>query len=163
MKTAIIYMSKHGTTEKIAEIIKSKLEDQEVHIFNLKKTKPVDLNDFDTIIIGGSVYVGAVQKKLRKYVADNLSILLLKKIALFLVCMDKTEKRKEFFANAFTAELRDRSIADGFPGGEFNFGRMNFLERAIIRKITGKSSDISEIDYQAIDEFTGKVNTLRKD
>ena len=39
MKTAIIYISKHGTTEKIAELLKSKLDSDQTHIFNLKKNQ----------------------------------------------------------------------------------------------------------------------------
>ncbi len=42
--------------------------------------------------------------------------------------MDKTEKRIEQFDNAFPAELRKASIANGFMGGEFCFDKINFLE-----------------------------------
>lgn len=157
MKTAIIYTSKHGTTARIAEIIQTKLNNQGVQLFNLKKAKPNDLNDFDLIILGGSIYVGSVQKKLRKYVADNLNILLSKRIALFLVCMDKTEKRQEYLTNAFPPELREKAAAICFAGGEFRMDKMNFLERAIIKKITGKTENISEIDEAAIVEFVEKL------
>ncbi len=158
MSIAIIYMSKHGTTEKVAELIKTKLDSYQTHIFNLKKTKLIDLAKFDTIIIGGSIHVGSMQKKIRQFIVNNMVILLKKRIALFLVCMEKSEKRDEQFNNAFPTELRKVSVANGFMGGEFNFDRMNFLERAIVKKIAGKSSNVSEIDYKAIEDF---VNRLR--
>ena len=86
-----------------------------------------------------------------------MAILLKKRIALFMVCMEKGEKCLEQFTNAFPTELREVSIANGFMGGEFNFDRMNFMERAIVKKIAGKSSNVNEIDYEAINVFTNKL------
>lgn len=157
MSTAIIYMSKHGTTKKIAELFKSKLEPEQTQIFNLKTTESIELENYDTVIIGGSIHIGSIQKKLRQLIANNMTILLKKRIALFIVCMQKGEEREEQFTNAFPIELRKVSIANGFMGGEFCFDRMNFLERAIVKKIAGKSSDVSEIDYEAIDAFINKL------
>ena len=62
MNTVIIYMSKHGTTEKIAELIKSKLEPSKTQIFNLKKIRSIEFENYDIIIIGGSIHVGSIPK-----------------------------------------------------------------------------------------------------
>ena len=86
-------------------------------------------------------------------------ILLKKRIALFLVCMLKDEKREEQFNNTFPSELRKISVANGLLGGEFNFDRMNFLEKVIIKRIACKSSNVSEIDYEVIDVL---INKLKK-
>lgn len=157
MNSAIIYMSKHGTTEKIAELIKSKLEPSKTQIFNLKKTKSIELENYDTIIIGGSIHIGSIPKKLRQFIENNLTTLLNKRIALLMVCMQKDEIREEQFNNAFPAKLREFSEANGLMGGEFCFDRMNFLERAIVKKIAGKSSNVSEIDYDVIEDFIKKI------
>jgi menaquinone-dependent protoporphyrinogen oxidase len=159
MTTAIIYMSKHGTTATIAEKIKAELAKDDVKIFNLKTDEPKELKKFDTIIIGGSIHAGSMQSKLRKFITTNMNVLLQKRIALFLVCMDKTEKRTEQFNNAFPAELREKSFANGLMGGEFCFDKMNFLEKTIIKKISGKSENVSEIDEEAIEEFIKKSLT----
>ena len=159
MNTVIIYMTKHGTTEKIAELLQNKLGKDQTQIINLKKNRTIDLENYETIIIGGSIHVGSMQKKLRKLMANNIKILLKKRIALFMVCMDKTEKRDEQFINAIPGELREVSVVNGFMGGEFNLDRMNFLERAIVKKIAGKSSNVSEIDYDAIENFVRKLRS----
>ncbi|RLC55727.1 MAG: hypothetical protein DRH89_07110 [Candidatus Cloacimonadota bacterium] len=86
-----------------------------------------------------------------------MTILLKKRIALFLVCMEKDEKRDEQFNNAFPPELRKESMANGLMSGEFNFDRMNFLERTIVKKIAGKSSNVNEIDYDVIEDFIKKL------
>ncbi len=158
MNTAIIYMSKHDTTQKIAEMLKDKLGNETTYLFNLKTTDLTDLGKFDAIIIGGSIHAGSIQSKLKKFMNNNLAVLNKKRIALFLVCMDKTEKRKTQFENGFLNVLREISIANGFMGGEFCFDKMNFIEKAIIKKISGKSTNVSEIDYEAIDEFVNKLS-----
>ena len=159
MNTAIIYMSKHGTTEKIAELLKSKLEPDQTQIYNLKTIRSIDIEFYDTIIIGGSIHVGLMQKKIRQFIENNLDALLTKRIALFMICMQKDEKREEQFNNAFPAELREVSVANGLMGGEFCFDRMNFLERAIVKKIAGKSSNVNEIDNYAIENFINKLRS----
>jgi len=155
MKTAIIYMSKHGTTEKITGLLSDKIENSTM--FNLSSSSSIVFENYDTIIIGGSIHVGSMQKKLKQFIAKNIDVLLTKRTALFMVCMDKTDKRNEQFENAYPQELRNRSIVNGYFGGEFIFDKMNFIEKIIIKKISGRSTDVSEIDYEAIDEFVNKL------
>lgn len=155
MKTAIIYMSKHGTTEKITKLLSDKIENSTM--FNLSSSSSIVFENYDTIIIGGSIHVGSMQKKLKQFIAKNIDVLLTKRTALFMVCMDKTDKRNEQFENAYPQELRNRSIVNGYFGGEFIFDKMNFIEKIIIKKISGRSTDVSEIDYEAIDEFVNKL------
>ena len=155
MKTAIIYMSKHGTTEKITGLLSDKIENSTM--FNLSSSSSIVFENYDTIIIGGSIHVGSMQKKLKQFIAKNIDVLLTKRTALFMVCMDKTDKRNEQFENAYPQELRNRSIVNGYFRGEFIFDKMNFIEKIIIKKISGRSTDVSEIDYEAIDEFVNKL------
>ncbi len=46
MKTAILYLSKHGTTEKVARIIGDKLEEKDTELINLEKVQP-SLDQYD--------------------------------------------------------------------------------------------------------------------
>ncbi len=62
MKTLIVFSTKYGCTEKCVDILKSQIQG-EVHI-SLVKDIRVDLNNFDNIIVGGSVYMGKIQKEL---------------------------------------------------------------------------------------------------
>jgi len=156
MKTAIIYMSKHGSTEKMVEMLKTKLIDSEIDVINLKEKKSPDISKYADIIIGGSIHVGTIQKRITKLIEKNMNILLNKKIALFLCCMYEDEKRIEQFNNSFPEELRNHSSANGLFGGEFVFEKMNFLEKTIVKKVSEYSSTVSKIDEKAIDEFVGK-------
>jgi menaquinone-dependent protoporphyrinogen oxidase len=153
MKTGIIYISKHGTTEKVARSIANQLASDELQLINLRKDKIKDLEKYDRIIIGGSIHVGNVNGKTKKFCETHKDILMNKSLGLFLCCMEKGEKAHEQFAHAFSEDLRAHSLSNGLMGGEFNFDKMNFFEKAIIKKISGNTESVSEINYKAIDEF----------
>ncbi|HOY38497.1 MAG: flavodoxin domain-containing protein [Bacteroidales bacterium] len=152
MKTLIVFMSKHGTTEKAANLLKEQLGNNETDLVNLGKEKTPNIALYDTVIVGGSIHAGSIQKGIKKFCRENKQILLTKKTGYFISCMEKSKKQQEFEA-AFDQELRDKAVALGTFGGEFNFDKMNFFEKAIIKKISGFSSSVSDIDYDAIKEF----------
>ncbi len=160
MKTGIIYISKHGTTEKVAGIIAEKLNISDVELVNLRKDKIESIENFDRLIIGGSIHMSTVHKKTKKFCELNSKILLTKKLALFLCCMEKGEKAIEQFENAFSEDLRKHASSTALLGYEYNLERMNFFEKALVKKIAETTKNISEIDIEAIDSF---VNQLRKE
>jgi menaquinone-dependent protoporphyrinogen oxidase len=80
MKTAIIYTSKHGTTEKVAASIAEKLmEANGVELFSLKNNTNPDISGFETVILGTSIYAGQASGKMKTFCKANESALLQKK------------------------------------------------------------------------------------
>ena len=67
MKTAIIYRSHHGTTEKVANLIREAMGNVNTHLFNLKTDKNPDLSGYDQVIIGGSIHAGNIQNKVKEF------------------------------------------------------------------------------------------------
>ena len=59
MKTAVIYASSHGTTEKVATQIANELPNTDT--INLKKQSKIDLDMYTHIVIGGSIHAGQIQ------------------------------------------------------------------------------------------------------
>lgn len=161
MKTGIIYISKHGTTEKVAQSIADKLKSDELQLFNLRKDKINNLEAFDRIIIGSSIHAGNLNSKTKKFIETNKNTLLSKSLGLFLCCMEKGEKADEQFNNAFSEDLRSHSLSNGLMGGEFNFEKMNFIEKAIIKKISGNTESVSEINYDAIEQFVSNFEKTK--
>jgi len=157
MSIALIYISKHGTVRKIAERIKDGLHVENIELFNLKENKKINPENYEIIILGGSIHAGTIQKGLRKFVDKNLSVLLRKKIFIFIACMEKSSKRDEYLKNAFPIELLENTLEISYLGGEFLFDKMNFIEKKIIKKISGKSEDVNEIDNEAIESFINKI------
>jgi menaquinone-dependent protoporphyrinogen oxidase len=83
-------------------------------------------------------------------------------VGLFLCCMKEGEIAIEQFNNAFPVELRKNSVALGLFGGEFLFSKMNYIEKQIVKKVTGVSSEQSNLDVEAIKLFASKVNNNMK-
>jgi len=152
MKTLIVYATKHGCTETCAEKLKAKLPGG-ADLLNLKQKRNVPLEPYDTVLIGGSIHAGRIQSSVKKFCEDHKEGLLQKKIGLFLCCMEEGETAKTQFETAFPGELKDHASARGLFGGEFNFERMNWVERAIIRKIAKTNRSVSKINKGKISQF----------
>lgn len=152
MNTLIVYASNHGTTAKVVERISRLIGMNRCKTVNIRETPPPPLDEFDSVIIGGSIHYGKVQKVIRTYCESHLDELLTKKLGLFICYMDKSKEMEEYL-NSFPAALIQHAHAEGFFGGEFNFDKMNFVERFIVRKKLGYTESISRIDAQSINQF----------
>ena len=159
MKTAIIYTSKYGTTEKVAAAIAKKLlETTEVELFSLNKKANPDLQQFETVILGSPIYAGQASKKMKDFCQTNESVLLQKKTGLFICGMEPDkEKQNTQLSGAYPDSLQKNATATGFMGGAFLFERMNFIERIIIKKIAKTTTSVQQIDEGAIEEFLKKL------
>lgn len=165
MKTAIVYMSKHGTTEKVVKIISEHLTHQSYDVFNLRNNKTPDISEYDFVIIGGSIHAGMVQKRVKQFCISNANVLLDKKVGLFLCCMEVGEKATEQFNNAYPFELRQHAFYSGLMGGECLTDKMNFFERNLVRMAVGGPEKYPKLNDKAIntllqelDEFMPKLN-----
>ncbi|MCK9559341.1 MAG: flavodoxin domain-containing protein [Candidatus Marinimicrobia bacterium] len=152
MKTLIVYATQHGCTEKCAENLARQLAG-EVRIVDLKKVKKPALDQFEIVIIGGSIHAGRIQKKVRKFCIDNRVRLMSKRLGLFLCCMEEGEKALEQFDQVFPDDLRAHAVARGLFGGAFDFSRMNWIEKAIIKKISKIEDSVSKIKEDEITRF----------
>lgn len=161
MKTAIIYASKHGTTEKVANIINEKLDGSNVQIINLKNKQKIDLSNYETVIIGGSIHAGSIQGEVKDFIKENTIALMQKKIALFLCCMDEAREKEEF-DNNYPELIRNHSAYNAIVGGEFLFEKMNFIEKFLVRKISGVNSTVSKLRYDQIYNLVSAVKNQSK-
>ena len=157
MKTLILYATRHGCAEKCAAKLAAALQG-EVKTENLKTAGAIGLSDFETVVIGGSIHAGKVQKGVKGFCAKNLKVLKGKRLGLFLCCMEEGPKAEEQFAGAFPDDLVRAATAKGLFGGEFDFDRMNWLEKAIIKKISKIDTSVSKIKEQAILDFAAALN-----
>ena len=160
MKIAIVYATKYGCTKKCAEILKSYLHG-EVSIHSAKADK-INLSQYDTVFIGGSVYMGKIQKEITHFCKRNLKQLLHKKIGLFACCY--TPKDTEgFFETLYPIELINHAFYVTSVGGEMNYEKMNFLYRKMfqsLKKIDGFNEGFTEpvINESEIKKLAETVN-----
>ena len=149
-------MTKHGCTEKAVKILKENIDD--VTLLNLKQNKNPDISDYGTIIVGGSMHFGGIQKEIKKFCDNNRDILLQKRLGLYLCYMREDVAQKQF-NESYPGDLRGHAIAAGLFGGECDFQKMNFIERKIMKKIVNsfKDSTSTKLNKEAILEFAQEI------
>lgn len=152
MKTLIIYMSNYGTTEKVAETISELLGYNVCRTVNLSKEKAPDLSSYETVIIGGSVRMGRIQKKITAFCEDNIEELKNKEVGLFMCCLDRENQQKEF-EDSYPSELIRHATATSIFGGELHFDKMNFIEKMMVKAVRKEMKNVSRLNHQAINHF----------
>ena len=152
MATLIAYATKHGVTEKCAFALKAALPGG-ADLVNLKERTP-DLQKYDIVILGASVYAGMPRKQVKAFAANHAAELKQKKLGLFLCCMAGGEQAEKQLDAAYTPELRKAASAQGVLGGGFYTSKMNFIEKFAVEKISGKKvEDCFDIHEDVMDAF----------
>ena len=129
MKTLIAYASKTGTTEKCARTLAEKIPN--ATLVDLCAQKP-DPSAYDQVIIGGSVRMGSLHVDARQYLEGAKSILLQKRLGVFL-CAGFAEKADAILENNVDAELRAHALQCECFGGEIDMGKLRGFERLITK------------------------------
>ncbi|MGI8387004.1 flavodoxin domain-containing protein [Robertmurraya sp. P23] len=156
MSILIIYTTKHGTVEKSVNLLREKFSD--VDVVNVLKDKVPGLSDYSTVVIGGSIYMGRVQKELTSFMETHLETLLSKKVGLFLCAGHPDQSVIEVeFNQAFPQNLIDHAVAKEVFGYELDFAKMNMLERFIIKKVHKVKESQFNLDETKITHFANKL------
>jgi menaquinone-dependent protoporphyrinogen oxidase len=134
-------------------VLEEYLKDDDVLLVNIKKQTPSELCSFDTVVVGGSIHAGQVQRKIKAFCRNNSSVLQKKHLGLFLCCMEEGDTAQKQFDEAYPAELRNHATATGLFGGEFDFDKMNFIQKAIVKKVAGVTSNVSRVKSESIEVF----------
>lgn len=157
MKTFIGYSSRHGTTKQCACMLAEKLAG-EVFLCDLDAEKPEVPDACDTIVVGSAIYVGKMRRSAARFCEQHSSLLLQKRLGLFLCCGFPPKMRGETFDQNYRADLRRHASAKAYFGGKFHLDEMNFLERKTIQLISRQSSiPPPSIDLPAIEQFAAML------
>lgn len=149
-------MSTHGCTENVVNELKENLG-SDADIVNLRKDPNPELKEYSRIIIGGSIHAGQIQRKVREFCEHNLDVFRFKEVGLFICCMYEGQVAKDQLKNAFPEKLHQYSKTEAIFGGEFNFTRMNFLEKMIVKKVAHVKESVSNVDHKAIERFAKRM------
>lgn len=155
MSTLIAYASKYGFTKACAERLAKQLGEK-VDMMDLNSQRP-DLALYDKVIVGGSIYAGRIRRPTARFCSENLNTLKEKKLGLFICGMADGNDAQKQLESSFPKELLSAAIAKESFGGEYDFSKMNFLERFIIKKISGSDKNQSRMMEENIARFADQI------
>lgn len=155
MKILIVYASKYGCTKDCVLYLKNALHG-DVMVCSVQE-KISNLEQFDTVLIGSSIYMNAIQKGIKEFCNKNLKILMNKRIGLFIGCYTPADT-KDYINTFFPEELLSHAACKSIFGGEMRYDTMNVLYRKLfqwLQKLEGFQKGFKEpyIDYAEIQRF----------
>lgn len=132
MNTLILYATKYGATKQIAEQLAKGLGGS-VTIRNIHDGKP-SIAAFDTVIVGGSIYMNKIQYGIASFLRANERKLLKKRLGLFIGCYTPPETEgylEQFFPTALLAHAQAKDML----GGLMQYDKMNPFYRKIFMSL----------------------------
>lgn len=160
MKTLILYATKYGSTEEVARRLRKQL-DGEVTLVNVMTNPVCSPELYNTVILGGSIYMGKVQKQLTNYIKKNINVLEQKNIGLFICAAHPEEKERIIeLQHAFPESLNRKAAAKAVLGYAINFDKMRFIDKFIMRKIKGDSTNVAEFYDDRIKSFSSSFGSI---
>lgn len=134
MNTLIVYGTTYGYAQDCAHQLKNRLPGS-VEVVDALSAMALSLTPYDQVIIGGSVYMGQIQKPVRAFCLQNQEALREKRIGLFLCCGLAEDFTKNLEA-AFPEALRSRALSMECFGGQMNLSKMSFIHRTVASMMT---------------------------
>ena len=157
MKTLIIYATKHGTTRTCVEMLASQLAG-EVMMLDLKDQKTIDMEPYETVVLGGAIHAGRLDGKIRSFSLEHKDQLLKKKLGLFICGMEeKEEEISKQLALNYPEDLLSHAVVKTSFGGQLLFSRMAPFTRWLMQKMSKSKEDIKKIRTNAINEFAQAI------
>jgi menaquinone-dependent protoporphyrinogen oxidase len=157
LRTLILYATKYGCVENCAKTLLEKLHG-ETDLRSLKSKEIPDLAPYDHVVLGGSIYMGKIQKEVTEFCTRHLPQLKEKKVGLFICCMREGYEAEQELQDSFPRDLYNMALAKDYFGGEFIFKKMKPLDRLIVKKVVKVDQDTSTIRQEAIDGFAELMN-----
>ncbi|ERJ11989.1 flavodoxin domain-containing protein [Haloplasma contractile] len=160
MKILIVYATKYGSTTKATLKLKEALN-EEVSIVNIMENSLLPkLQNYDCVILGGSIYMGKIQKQIRNYVDANLSQLMTKRIGLF-ICAGSPNKsdREQEFVNAFPKKLYDHAVCKSLFGYQIDYEKMKWHDKFIMRIVSKSKESVFELSEEVIEQFAKTIKS----
>ena len=159
MKTLIAYSTTLGCTEQCATKLKEGLGEG-VEMSRISRRRKYHFDKFETVIIGGSIHEGMIQRSVKRFCETYLDELLAKNIGLFVCCVDPDSNEKALIESSFPEKLVEHALANGFFGGELNFKKMNLLQKIMTRKAARLQKE-PEIDVARILLFADQMQQMK--
>ena len=171
MRSVIIFSSTDGQTKKICEVIKENLLNKDEHrLVSIENVSDVNIESYDSIIIGASIRYGKHNSKVTNFVKQNINFLQKKKNAFFSVNVVARKKGKDTpetnpYVQKFLNKTKWKPNKLGVFAGKVDYPRYNFLNKQVIRFImfiTKGPTDITKTyeftNWDNVKNFANEIN-----
>lgn len=153
MKTIIIYSSKHGFTARIAEKIYNEISGEKRLIKFGSDIMP-DIENFDNILLAGSIRIGTLNKKFKKFIDTNTALFAKKRLFLLYAAGNKEQENIEMM---FNETLFKTAKGIYWLGSEMIIKKLDFIERLLLSMMK-KMKNYTNENTQAITDIIKLVN-----
>ena len=141
MKVLIAYASKTGATSKAAKLLAERFSDVTLRDLTVGSPNP---NDYEAVILGGSIRMGLLHKDARKWLEEYGEVLKTKKFGCF-ICHGFSEQAPQLLEQNIPSDLLEVAVcADSF-GGELVEKKLRGMDR-LVTKMMLKSFK-GELDF----------------
>ncbi len=149
-KVLVAYASRLGSTGGVAQAIGEELtaRGNVVDVILVKDIR--DVSSYGSVILGSAVRMGRWLPEAVAFLEQNADSLASKSVSCFTVCMTMQQDTPENRARAKDITGAVRAIrepaAEGFFGGRMDYGKLSFLEQAILRAKKTPEGDFRDWD-----------------
>ena len=133
MNLLIIYTTKTGTVTTSLDILEKYLPQAKITRCDLGQCREIPtLEDFDFVLIGSSIRMGKIHKKIKNFVKANHDRLLNLNVGYFL-CLGFVDLFDDYMIKNFPKDLRDNAAAITCFGGDMNPDKHTGFDKMIIK------------------------------
>lgn len=154
MDTLVVYSSKYGGTEKIAEILVEELSG-DADLINLSQKGDIYLLDYSNVLIGTPIYKGKARKEVIDFCQKNLDILLKKNMGIFISCWFE-DKFDTYIQKSFPPDLMKQAKIV-HAGIEVDPSAMSLLDRFIVKTVAKMKQPVSNIKHENLQQLIESV------
>lgn len=135
MNLLIIYTTKTGTVTTSLDILAKYLPQAKITRCDLNECHEIPtLEDYDFVLIGSSIRMGKVHKKIKSFVKMNHDRLLKLNVGFFL-CLGFVDLFDDYMIKNFPKDLRDNAVSITCFGGDMNPDKHTGLDKMIIKMV----------------------------
>ena len=147
MKVLIIYSSRTGVSKRCVDMLVEKLDSDAINIDIFSANQELPSPDgYDVAVIGGSVRMGAINKRIRKYLKAHADALNSINTAIFLCC-GLSESVSDYVTMQIPKYIIP-SLDINYFGGEVKPENAKGFDKLVLRAMRSK---IKEVDFEAPD------------
>lgn len=175
METIIIYLTKYKSTEycakKLAESLEGRVTLKDIRNFG----DTINLESFDNVIVGVPIYMGMVDKKIKKFLSESKRNLRVKNRGLYICGITNEEKVEQIVNKEFDPWYISGLKMYSYFGGILDYKKMSIFDKIITKVVAAISSkdkdnktkinlktEYNTIDLKKIEEFAEKFNLINK-